>query len=235
MKNFLFSALLWVLAFAPALAQTAPEVRMVGAFRALKVSDGIQVTLVSGSTQRVEASADNAEFLNRLKTDVTDGVLRVSFDHKLSETWGKDNRPKNLRVSIVAAPLTGIEASSGSRVDVKNAYAAGEFNLQASSGAVVSAPAFTANSVQATMSSGAVVTLGGKVQNLNVHASSGAVFKGQDVQAATCDASASSGGTVAVAVQDKLVAHASSGGDVRYSGSPQVTKRTSSGGSVKNR
>jgi len=163
-------------------------------------------------------------------------VLKLSFDHKLNETWGRDNRPKNLRVSIVAAQLTGIEASSGARVDVKNAYAAApDFTLEVSSGAVVSAPDFTAQSVRAEVSSGAVATLGGKVQSLNVQASSGAVFKGQAVQAATCDASASSGGTVAVAVQDKLNAHASSGGDVSYSGSPQVTKRTSSGGSVKNR
>ncbi|MDO7848747.1 head GIN domain-containing protein [Hymenobacter sp. M29] len=235
MKNLLALALLWLLALVPALAQTAPEVRVVGAFRALKVSDGVQVTLVSGSTPRVEASADNEEFLNRLKTDVRDGVLRVSFEHKMNESWSKDNRPKNLRVSIVAAPLTGIEASSGSRVDVKNAYDAGDFTLEASSGAVVSAPSFTGRSVKASVSSGAVASLGGKVQSLNVQASSGGVFKGQDVQAATCDASASSGGTVAVAVQDKLVANASSGGDVRYSGSPQVTKHTSSGGSVKGR
>ncbi|MBF9142821.1 head GIN domain-containing protein [Hymenobacter properus] len=235
MKNLLFPALFWLLAFVPALAQTAPEVRMVGAFSALKVSDGVQVTLVSGSTQRVEASADNEEFLNRLKTDVSDGVLRVSFEHKLNESWNKDNRPKNLRVSIVAAPLTGIEASSGSRVEVKNEYATGNFTLEASSGAVVSAPSFTGNNVSASVSSGAVASLGGKVQSLTVHASSGGVFKGQDVQAATCDAHASSGGTVAVAVQDKLVANASSGGDVRYSGSPQVTKHTSSGGSVKGR
>lgn len=235
MKNLTTLALLWLLALVPALAQTAPEVRSVAAFQALEVSGGVQVTLTSGTTQRVEASADTPELLARLKTEVRDGVLKVSFDHQMNETWSKNNRPRNLRVSIVAAPLTGIEASSGSRVEVKNAYAVGDFKLDASSGAVVSVPDFTAKSVQANVSSGAVATLGGKVQTLSVHASSGAVFKGQDVQAATCDASASSGGTINVAVQEKLNANASSGGDVRYAGSPQLTKHTSSGGSVKSR
>jgi hypothetical protein len=235
MKNFLALALIWLLALVPALAQTAPEVRAVPAFRALKVSDGIVVSLASGSAQRVEASADNSEFLGRIKTEVSDGVLKVSFEHKLNETWSRDNRPRNLRVSIVAAPLTGIEASSGARVEVKSAYTAADVQLEASSGAVISAPDFTAQRVQASVSSGAVANLGGKVQSLTVHASSGGVFKGQDVQAATCDANASSGGTIAVAVQDKLNAHASSGGDVRYAGSPQLTKHTSSGGSVRNR
>jgi len=236
MKNLTALALLWLLALVPALAQINPEVRSVGAFRALKASDGIIVTLTSGTAQHVEASADTPEFLARIKTEVSDGVLKVSFDHKLNEAWSKDNRPKNLRVNIVAAPLTGIDASSGARVEVKNAYAAGDVNLEASSGAVITAPELTAKSVQASVSSGGVATLGGKVQSLTVHASSGGVFKGQDVQAATCDANASSGGTIAVAVQDQLTANASSGGDVRYAGSPKaITKHTSSGGTVKSR
>ncbi|WP_201977553.1 head GIN domain-containing protein [Hymenobacter rubidus] len=235
MKNLTVLALLWLLALVPALAQTAPEVRSVATFRTLKASDGILVTLTSGTAQRVEASAETAEFLSRIKTEVSEGVLKVSFDHKLNEAWSKDNRPRNLRVTIVAAPLTGIEASSGARVDVKNAYSVGDCKLEASSGGVISAPDFTGKSVDASVSSGGVATLGGKVQSLSVHASSGGVFKGQDVQAATCDANASSGGTIAVAVEDKLNANASSGGDVRYAGSPQLTKHTSSGGTVKGR
>ncbi|UOQ97952.1 DUF2807 domain-containing protein [Hymenobacter sp. 5317J-9] len=235
MKTFSTLALLWLLALVPALAQTAPEIRVVGAFHALDVSDGVQVTLASGSTQRVEASADTPEYLDRLKTEVRDGVLKVSFEHKLNEAWSKDNRPRNLRVSIVGAPLTGVEASSGSQVTMKNDYAVNSFKLDVSSGAIFTAPTLTGGDVQAQVSSGGVASVGGKVQSLSVRASSGGVFKGQDVQAATCEARASSGGTINVAVQDKLTADASSGGDVRYAGSPQVTKHTSSGGSVKGR
>jgi hypothetical protein len=235
MKTLTALTLLWLLAFVPAFAQTAPEVRAVAAFRALKVSDGLLVTLTSGPAQRVEASADTPEFLARIKTEVSDGVLIVRFDHKLNEAWSKNNRPRNLRVSIVAASLTGIDASSGARVEVKDAYPAADFKLEASSGAVVVAPTFTATSVDASVSSGGVATLGGRVQRLAVRASSGGVFKGQDVQAATCEANAASGGTIDVAVRDQLTADASSGGDVRYVGSPKVSKHTSSGGTVKSR
>jgi hypothetical protein len=235
MKFLTAFALLWLLAFLPTFAQNAPEVRSVAAFRSLKASDGIIVTLTSGTAQRVEASADTPDFLARIKTEVSDGVLKVSFDHKLNESWSKDNRPRNLRVSIVAAPLAGIDASSGARVEVTTAYAAANLKLEASSGAVISALGFAAQSVEAEVSSGGVATLGGKVQSLRVQASSGGVFKGQDLQAATCEANASSGGTIAVAVQDKLTARASSGGDVRYAGSPQLSKHTSSGGTVKSR
>lgn len=235
MKNLTALAILWLLALVPALAQTAPEVRSLAAFHALDVSSGIEVNLTSGATQRVEASADTPEFLARIKTEVREGVLKVSFEHKLNESWSKENRPRNLRVNITAAPLSAIEASSGSKVVVKNAYAVNDFKLEVSSGATVTAPDFTAKSVQASVSSGGVANVSGKVQSLTVHASSGGEFKGQDVQAATCTADASSGGSIAVAVQGKLTAAASSGGGVRYAGSPQVTKHTSSGGSVKGR
>lgn len=233
MKTLSALALIWLLALVPALAQTAPEVRPVAAFHALKVSDGIVVTLTAGPSLRVEASADNAEFLARLKTEVSEGVLNVSFEHKLNESWSKNNRPRSLRVSVVAAPLSGIEANSGARVELNDAYSAPDLSLEVSSGAVVTAPALAAGSVRASLNSGAVATLGGQAQHLTVEASSGAVFKGQALQAVTCEATASSGGTVAVAVQEKLTARASSGGDVRYGGTPQVSRHTSSGGSVK--
>ncbi|MBD2770206.1 DUF2807 domain-containing protein [Hymenobacter sp. BT664] len=235
MKNLVVPALFWLLALVPALAQTAPEVRSVAAFHALEVSSGIEVSLTAGAAQRVEASADTPELRARLKTEVSDGVLKITFDRKADEVWGRKNFVRNLRVSVTAAPLTSLKASSGATVAVKGAYAPDNFRLDLSSGATLSAPDFTAKELQARVSSGGVAKLGGKIQRLDVQASSGGVFKGDNLQATTCDASASSGGNVAVAVQETLTADASSGGDVRYTGAPKLTKHTSSGGSVKSR
>lgn len=235
MKNLTAFALLWLLALVPALAQTSTELRPLGAFQSLNVADGIEVTLAAGTSQRVEVSADTPEMLARLKTEVENGVLKLTFDRTLSETLGKNNLVRNLRVNITAAPLLGLKATSGSKVEFKNAYATDDFKLEVSSGATVMAPNFTAKAVQAQASSGGIATVNGKVQSLSVRASSGGEFRGQDVQATTCDASASSGGRVAVGTQNKLTANASSGGSVRYTGSGQVTKNTSSGGSVKSR
>jgi hypothetical protein len=235
MKNLTTLALFWLLALVPALAQTSPEVRALATFQALDVANGIEVTLTAGSTQRVEASADTPEHLARLKTEVKNGVLKLTFDRKLNEAWGKKNFVRNLRVNITTAPLTGIAASSGARVEVKNAYAVNDFKLQVSSGATVTAPDFTAKTMQAHLSSGGVASINGKVQSLSVQASSGGEFRGRSMQATTCEASASSGGSIAIGTQEKLTADASSGGSVRYTGSPQLTKSTSSGGSVGSR
>lgn len=235
MKNLLLPALCWLLALAPALAQTAPETRSVASFHVVEVSNGIELRLAAGATQLVDASADTPEQLARLKTEVRNGVLKISFDRQPNENWGKKDYVRNLRVNVTAAtPLTALQASSGAKVEVAGAYAADNLQLDLSSGATLRAD-FTATALKAHVSSGGIATVTGKIQYLDVHASSGGLFKGSDLQAAACDAEASSGGNVAVAVQQTLTAEASSGGGVRYSGSPQVTKHTSSGGRVSNR
>ena len=234
MKNLTALTLLWFLALVPALAQTAPQLRPVASFHAVEVGNGIELRLAAGPTQRVEASADTPELLARIKTEVRDGVLKITFDREMGDLWSKKVNTRDLRVSVTAAALTGLQANSGANAEVVGAYATDKLTLGVSSGATLRGD-FTANSLDASVSSGGVATVTGKIQRLEVQASSGGVFKGGDLQAKACDASASSGGTVAVAVQESLTANASSGGDVRYSGSPRVTKRTSSGGSVKGR
>jgi hypothetical protein len=176
MKNITALALLWLLALVPALAQTGPEVRSVGTFTAVEVSSGIELRLAAGQPQRVEASADTPEMLARIKTEVSDGVLKITFEHKLNEAWSKDNRPRGLKVSVTAAALNGIKATSGSRVEVASPYATNNLDLEASSGATLKG-SFTASDVKARVSSGGVATVAGTIKRLDVKASSGGMFK----------------------------------------------------------
>ena len=234
MKNLTTFALLWLLACVPALAQTAPQTRAVAPFRAVEVANGIELRLAAGPTQLVTASADTPENQARIKTDVRDGVLRITFERDKSELWGRKNYVRNLRVSVTAPPLASLEASSGANIDVAGPYATDALQLNLSSGGSLTGD-LTLKVLKAQLSSGGTAQITGTIGRLDVHTSSGGTFKGDGLRAVTCDASASSGGSIAVAVQETLTAEASSGGDVRYSGSPQVTKHTSSGGSVKSR
>ena len=233
MKNLTATAFFCLLSTGAAFAQTAPQVRDVASFHAVEVSNGIELRLAPGTTQRVEASADDADQLARLKTEVRDGVLKISFERKLSETWTM-TKTRHLRVNVTATSLTALHASSGARAEVVGAFTTQQLDVEVSSGAILKAN-FSSTDMRAQVSSGGVATLAGTAERLDVGASSGGVFKGGELTARACDASASSGGTVAVAVQETLTAHASSGGDVRYAGSPRVSKHTSSGGSVKGR
>ena len=233
MKNLPATIFFCLLSTGAAFAQTAPQVRAVASFHAVEVSNGIELSLSSGPAQRVEASADDADQLERLKTEVRDGVLKISFERKLTETWTM-SKTRHLRVRVTATSLDALHASSGARVEVADAFTTRQLDVAVSSGATLRAR-FASTDLRAQVSSGGVATLAGNAERLDVGASSGGVFKGSELTARACDASASSGGTVDVSVQETLTAKASSGGDVRYSGSPRLSKRTSSGGSVKGR
>ena len=234
MKNFTATAFFCLLSTGVTLAQTAPQVRNVASFHAVEVGSGVELRLVSGITQRVEARADDADQLERLTTEVHDGVLEISFDRAWAESLGLKN-VRHLLVNVTATSLTALHASSGAHVEVVGAsFATQDLDVAVSSGATLRAN-FTSTDLRAKVSSGGVATLAGTAQRLDVGASSGGVFKGSELTARACEANASSGGTVAVAVQETLTAQASSGGDVRYFGSPRVSKHTSSGGSVKGR
>ena len=233
MKNLTATAFFCLLGTGAVFAQTAPQVRDVASFHAVEVGNGIELRLAPGTTQRVEASADDADQLARLKTEVRDGVLKISFERQLSETWTM-TKTRHLRVNVTATSLDALHASSGARVEVVGDFTTRELDVAVSSGATLKAN-FSSTDMRAKVSSGGVATVAGNAQRLDVGASSGGVFKGSELTARACDASASSGGTVDVAVQETLTAKASSGGDVRYSGSPRLSKRTSSGGSVKGR
>ena len=233
MKNLTATAFFCLLSTGAVFAQTAPQVRSVASFHAVEVSSGIELRLVSGTTQRVEVSADDADQLERLTTEVRDGVLKISFDRAWAESLGLKN-VRHLLVNVTATSLTALHASSGAHAEVVGAFTTQGLDVAVSSGATLRAN-FTSTDLRAKVSSGGVATLAGTAQRLDVGASSGGVFKGSDLLARACDANASSGGTVAVGVQETLTADASSGGDIRYAGSPRVSKHTSSGGSVKGR
>ncbi|MCI1188480.1 DUF2807 domain-containing protein [Hymenobacter sp. DH14] len=233
MKNFPATAFFCLLSTGAAFAQTAPQVRSVASFHAVEVSNGIELRLAPGSTQRVEASADDADQLARLKTEVRDGVLKISYERELSESMGF-SKTRHLRVNVTATSLTALHASSGAHAEVVGAFTTQKLDVEVSSGASLKAN-FSSTDMRAQVSSGGTATLAGTAQRLDVGASSGGVFKGDALTARACDASASSGGNLSVAVQETLTANASSGGDIRYAGSPRVSKHTSSGGSVKGR
>ena len=233
MKTFSATALFCLVGTAAALAQTAPQVRSVASFHAVEVSNGIELRLAPGTTQRVEASADDADQLERLKTEVRNGVLIISYDRDLTESMGL-NRAKHLRVNATATALTALHASSGAHAEVIGAFTTQKLDVEVSSGASLKAN-FASTDMRAQVSSGGSATLAGTAQRLDVGASSGGVLKADGLVARACEATASSGGNLAVAVQETLTATASSGGDIRYVGSPRVSKHTSSGGSVKQR
>ena len=231
MKNLLLAALLSAAALAPAFAQS-PQVRSVAAFHAINVGTGIELTLTAGHGQRVEVSAANDDYRDRIETTVKDGVLTLRYEQP--KPWRNDRTNKHLRASVTADELTALSAHSGSEVRTTGDFDAADFQLDISSGATVKTDLAT-TTLTVRQSSGSTADVRGHATTLDVRSSSGASFDAKDLQTDRCRAEASSGSSITVAVKDDLVAQASSGGSINYRGNPQLTKHTSSGGGVSGR
>jgi len=223
MKNVLLSALLLLLTLGSALAQT----RAVPAFRAIKLSGGIELTLIAGATQRVEVSTEPAELAQYLTTTVENATLVLRFDHPRGNVQGQ-----HLRVAVTADQLTALTASGGAAVTARGAFAAPTFVLDASSGSAVRAD-LTTSDLTVRQHGGSVVTLNGQAAKLLLEVNGGSIFSGSDLATATCQAQANGGSIVRLNTKDSLTATANGGSTIKYHGSPQVTKQANGGSTIK--
>ncbi len=202
-----------------------------GSFTAISVSSGIDLYLSQGNEESLAVSASDQKHLDRFKTEVVNGTLKIYYDNK-GVTWKSDGKAK-LKAYVSFKTLQKLHASAGSDVVVNGGINAGDFNLDVSSGADFKG-AIMAKILTVDVSSGASINISGKSDKLNVAVSSGADFKGYGLVTDYCDASASSGAGVHVTINKELNAKASSGGDIHYIGTALTRDiKTSGGGSVK--
>lgn len=236
MKKLLFSliTLISLTAFAQehkAINDANATVRSLsGSFSAISVSSGIDLYLSQGNEESLAVSAFDQKHLDRLKTEVVNGTLKIYYDNK-GVTWKTENR--KLKAYVSFKTLQKLNVSAGSDATVKGSITADNFDLDVSSGSDFKG-AITAKALSVEVSSGASISISGKSDKLKVDVSSGADFKGYDLVTDYCDASASSGAGVRVTINKELNAKASSGGDIHYKGEALIRDiKTSSGGSVK--
>ena len=201
-----------------------------GSFTAISVSSGIDLYLSHGNEESLAVSASDQKHMDRFKTEVVNGTLKIYYDNK-GVTWKSENR--KLKAYVSFKTLQRLNVSAGSEAVVNGSINADDFIVDVSSGAYFKGT-INAKTISADVSSGASINISGKSDTLKVDVSSGAEFKGYDLVTDYCDASASSGAGVRVTINKELNAKASSGGDIHYKGAALIRDiKTSGGGSVK--
>ncbi len=201
-----------------------------GSFTAISVSSGIDLYLSQGNEESLAVSASDQKHMDRFKTEIVNGTLKIYYDNK-GMTWKSEN--KKLKAYVSFKTLQKLNVSAGSDAKVTGSINTDDFTLDVSSGSVFKGD-INAKTISADVSSGASIRISGKSDKLKIDVSSGADFKGYDLVTDYCDASASSGAGVHVTINKELNAKASSGGDIHYKGTALIRDiKTSSGGSVK--
>ena len=201
------------------------------AFTAITVSDGVDLYLTQGTEESIAVSASEQKYMDRFKTVVEEGNLKIYFDNKGLNWLGSERR--KLKAYVSFKTLEKLHASSGAGVNMKSLLTVNKLECSFTSGAQFTGEV---NIAQLTVSQnrGSSFEISGKTGELQVDVSSGAIFKGYELAVDFCEAKASSGGGVRITVNKELNAKANSGGGIRYKGAAVIKDlNVSSGGMVK--
>ncbi len=204
--------------------------RNITGFHGIDVASGIDVLLTQGNSEGVAVSASDPRHLERIRTEVKNGVLHIYYDNSSKDWFNNGNRKLKAYVSIKNIDV--LHASSGAQVNVEGAVKSNKLDVEVSSGALIKGE-FQVENMDVEQSSGSIARISGNVAALKVEGNSGSIFDGYDLETSTCDAETSSGSIVRVTVNKELSVDASSGGKISYKGTGVIKNiNTSSGGNV---
>lgn len=207
------------------------EQRTVKSFRAIKVGDGIDLYLSQGTEETVAVSASRDEYRNRIKTEVTDGVLKISYDRESLNDWTSGG--KKLKAYVSFKTLDKLTASAGADVHIQGTIKEEVLSVYLNSGAHLKGTLETGKLVMEA-ESGAYATLSGNSGTFNLNANSGAKVAAYDLSAGKADLRCTSGAKIEVTVNEELKVDASTGGNIHYKGEAKMTEvNTRLGSSVK--
>ncbi len=103
------------------------QVRNVGSFNKIKVSSAISLYLSQGSTQAVAVSSEDDRAINKIITEVKDGVLKIYVENGAWNGWNWGN--KHLKAYVTFTTLEMLDASGACSVELTDPINVGNFKL----------------------------------------------------------------------------------------------------------
>ena len=201
------------------------EVRRVGSFTGVSVGGGIDLFLSYGD-EAVAVSASKTEHRDRIKTEISNGILKIWYDHKGISFSGD----RKLKAYVSYKTIKSLSGSGGSDIVVDGIIKTTELRLEISGGSDFHGKVETEN-LRVNQSGGSDVSIAGKATTLSVDASGGSDFNGFDLVTEICDLEASGGSDIEVTANKELSVEATGASDVHYKGKAVVKAVKASGAS----
>ena len=205
------------------------QVRKVSGYSAVKVSTGIDLYLSYGD-ELVAVSAKTNEDRDHIKTEVENGVLKITYDWKDGKNLLSINRGRELKAYVSYKTLNAIGASGGSDVHIDGTLKANTLSLNVSGGSDLKGK-LDVNELKVNASGGADVNVTGRADKVNIDVSGGSDFTGYEFQTETAVVDASGGSDVRITVNKDLDVRSSGASDVYYKGNAVIKEIRSSGAS----
>lgn len=201
------------------------ETRNVGAFKGIKVSEGIDVYLKKGDKEALRLEVSGIK--------PGDVITEVSGDYLKIHMQEGRYRDRTVKVYVTYVAIDKLSASSASNIFAEGTIKVKRLSLSASSAATIDVQ-IEVEDLEVSGSSAADIELRGKAKNVEIETSSAGEVDAYDLEAEVVEVDVSSAGSAKVNAIKEINAQASSGGSIRYRGNPERSNtNSSSGGSVK--
>jgi len=204
------------------------QVRDLKGFHAIRISDAIDLYLSQGNDEVVVVSATETKYRDRIKTEVDNGVLKISFDHEGWNWWHTGNH--KLKAYVSFKTLDKLSASGAVDVKVTGTIKADNLDIHISGASDVVGD-IDVNKLTVDQSGASDAKITGKANEVDVEASGASDFKSYDLQTQNCKAHASGASDIHITVMNELNAHATGASGIYYKGEAVIRELHSSGAS----
>jgi hypothetical protein len=204
------------------------EQRPVKGYHGIEVSNAINLYLSQGDEETVVVSAPDTKWRDRIRTEVVDGILKISLDNP---RWSIGSTKLKAYVSFTV--LDRLEASGASDIFVDGVITGDRLDITLS-GASDFKGAVDVKQLKMDQSGASDAHITGVVSDMATFRSSGASdVKGYDLVTQSCTVHASGASDIRVTVnKDLIIADASGASSVYYKGDGTIRESHSSGAST---
>ncbi len=199
-------------------------------FHAIKVSGGIDVYLSQYQRESLAVSASNDKYLDDIKTEVDNGVLKIYYEGPSG--WNMGN--KKLKVYVSFKKLDHIQASGACDVTAAGNISVPVLRLELSGASNFKGALFTTD-LTLKLSGASDVKITGTTTNIGIETSGASDVKAYELVAENCTAKASGASDINITVNKEMTIIASGASDVFYKGTCVVRSVSSSGASTVSR
>jgi len=207
--------------------QTSEETRKLAAFNGVKIANGIEAEFEKGDRHEIHITASGLG-LDKVETNVSNRQLEIKL--------ARGNfRSTSVKVKVTYVDLDQIDASSSSRVFVKDVIASKNVKINASTSSYVEAKVNCAN-LHLDAASNAKIFINGTAENLNLRAVTSAEISGKDLEVDTADIVANTAAKAEIRVNNSIKGSAATAAKVFYIGNPKIIDvKTSTAGTIEQR
>jgi hypothetical protein len=228
MRTKLFSVFTTVIfiAFTFSVSAQKKEERTVEPFSSVGMSIYGDVYISQGSPQKLVLEG-NEDILEKLVTEVRDGMLRIKF----STPYVRTRTP--VKIWITVPEINGLYLSGSGSINAETAIRSDEMELKVSGSGKINIDDLTCDEVDAAISGSGDIRLGGSADELELAISGSGSCLADQFRAEEVSIRISGSGSCKIDAVKELEAAISGSGSVYYVGNPTIDASVSGSGKIR--